>query len=135
MTLILFEKSSSPKRLFLNGRAYVSKQECRLCQDTYPHEIQKHLMHLKKVIILCGLSSDIIIGTYCFENDVGQVRITNFFRQELDDHTTHATLPFIFRDLATCNLTTDSSFAKLDIFEVIRTQDVFTDELYLCCLK
>ena len=34
-----------------------------------------------------------------------------------------------------CNLPTDSSVVKLDIFEVIRTQNVLTYEHYLCCLQ
>ena len=34
-----------------------------------------------------------------------------------------------------CNLPTDSSIVKLDIFEVICTQNVLTYEHYLCCLQ
>ena len=34
-----------------------------------------------------------------------------------------------------CNLPTDSSFVKLDIFEVIRSQNVLTYKGYLYCLQ
>ena len=34
-----------------------------------------------------------------------------------------------------CNLSTDSSIIKPDIFEVISTQNVLTYERYLCCLQ
>ena len=44
-------------------------------------------------------------------------------------------LPFIFRDLASLVLPTDKSIVKLDIFEVIHTQNVLTYERSLCCLQ
>ena len=44
-------------------------------------------------------------------------------------------LPFIFRDLASQVLQSASSIVKLDIFEVIRTQNFLTFEHYLCCLQ
>jgi len=77
----------------MNG--YVNKQNCRIRDDTNPHEIHQHQMHPKKATVLCGFWSDGIIGPYFFQNNTGiaitvngecyRSMISNLLWPKLDD--------------------------------------------------
>ena len=56
----------------MNG--YVNKHNCRIWDDTNPHEIQERSMHPEKVLFGVGAGS--VIGPYFFENDVQAVTST-----------------------------------------------------------
>jgi len=43
---------SDEAHFWMNG--YVNKQNCRIWDDTNPHEIHQLQMHLEKVIVWCG---------------------------------------------------------------------------------
>ena len=53
----------------MNG--YVNTQNCRIWDDTNPHEIQERPMHPQKVTVWCGFWAGGVIGPFFFENEGG----------------------------------------------------------------
>ena len=80
----------------MNG--YVNKQNCRIWDDTNPHEIHQLQMHSEKVTFWCGFWSGGIIGPYFFQNEAGvaitingeryRSMISNFLWPKMDDMDT-----------------------------------------------
>ena len=80
--------------------------------------------HDKKKIIFCLESTRIVL------------LMPVFVRAHVVNNQPHSTTIFFFNSfnpsVAICQLT---SIVKIDIFEVIRTQNVLTYDCYLCCLQ
>lgn len=106
---------SDEAHFWMNG--YVNKQNCRIWDETNPHEVHQVAMHPQKVTVWCGFWAGGVIGPYFFENDNGvavtvngeryRSMITNFFWPEIENmdldnmwfqqddatcHTAHATM-------------------------------------------
>ena len=109
---------SDEAHFWMNG--CVNKQNCRIWDDTNPHEVHQVIMHPQKVTVWCGFWAGGVIGPYFFENDVGEAvtvnseryttMITNFLwpilnHMDLDDmwfqqdgatcHTANATIDIL----------------------------------------
>lgn len=84
---------SDKAHFWMNG--FVNKQNCRIWNNTNPHEVQQVTMHPQKVTVWCGFWAGGIIGPYFFENDVGEAitvngeryrtMITDFFFPKMND--------------------------------------------------
>ncbi|CAI6355760.1 unnamed protein product [Macrosiphum euphorbiae] len=70
-------------RLWMNR--YVNKQNCRIWDDTNPHEIHQNKMHPQKVTGWCGFWSGGIIGPYFFQNEASIAITVNGDEQDLCD--------------------------------------------------
>jgi len=87
---------SDEAHFWMNG--YVNKQNCRIWDDTNPHEVHQNKMHPEKVTVWCGFWSGGIIGTYFFQNETGiaitvngeryRSMISNFLWPKLGDMDT-----------------------------------------------
>ncbi|XP_061380157.1 uncharacterized protein LOC133319497 [Danaus plexippus] len=60
---------SDEAHFWMNG--YVNKQNCRIWDETNPHEVHQVAMHPQKVTVWCGFWAGGVIGPYFFENDNG----------------------------------------------------------------
>lgn len=62
------------KKSIIIKNVYVNSQNCRIRDDTIPHEIQKRTMYLEKAAGWCGFWAGGVIGAYFFKNDIGHQR-------------------------------------------------------------
>ena len=90
---------------------HVNKQNCRCWTPNIPYELHQHPLHNAKVTVWCAVSSDCIIGPYCFENalertvnvNAEQYNVTpeTFLRSEL--HPRQQDLLWLQQDGATAH--------------------------------